>query len=165
MTGLTLMRRVALPWATAMPMVIVACRSAPPARKLTERPTGSFEYVANVPGTTIRGTLFVREDTIVIDIQNGRCRPNPGDPAKVSRTIVYDCSTASPAAAVRFSLDRDQPTRLSRVSATVQVARRRSVCGEWASTQSGGKYCVRYITETYFESETRRGSLRFTPLL
>lgn len=121
-----------------------------------------FEYVANIPGTRIRGTLYVSGDTIVVDTENGGCRETAGRTEPTAPTVGYECTTANPPGSIRLVLDRKHPTRSASVSASVPVARRRSICGEWATNELGGKYCVRYINETYYESETRRGSLRFT---
>ena len=118
---------------------------------------GVYDYVANLPGQQVRGTLRVTGDTVTIDPMADYCRPTVGVPDPLA--IRYTCNGPGNIESIQLRIDRRNPAQLSKWSAAYRVQRRREVCTQYA-VRDGRQVCVQTSTETYETTESRSGTLQ-----
>ena len=118
---------------------------------------GIYDYVANLPGQQVRGTMRVTGDTVTIDPMADYCRPTVGVPDPLA--IRYTCNGPGNIESVQLRIDRRNPTQLSKWSASYRVQRRREVCTQYA-VRDGRQVCVQTSTEMYETTESRSGTLQ-----
>ena len=148
--------------------VLVSCASSGATRGTAKSPSsgpieGNYEYLANLPSHQVRGGMRVTGDTVLVDPVSDYCRPvmAPPDPFYIR----YTCQGTGSYEQITLTIDRRNPTQLSKWSATFRVTRQREVCVEYA-IRDGRQVCVRTQSETYETTETRSGNLqvrRLTP--
>ena len=119
---------------------------------------GMYDFVATVPGQAVRGTLQITADTVFfspLDGCNSNIRSEPIGRTSNAGVFRYSCNSAV------LAIDRRNPERSSRWSATVNVARLRKVCAERA-VRDGREVCIRTTIERYDVPESRSGSIQVT---
>jgi hypothetical protein len=117
---------------------------------------GTYEYVANLPGLQVRGTMRVQGDTVLVDPVSDYCRPSIGAPDPMS--IRYTCVGSGSYEQILLAIDRRHPAQMSKWTARYRVQRRREVCVQYAY-RDGRQVCVQTTTETYETTESRSGTL------
>jgi hypothetical protein len=144
----------------AVPL-LAACGGSAASRPETAAPSGrvegTYEYMATLPTQQVRGTLRVTADTILVDPVSDYCRLVMGPPDPLY--IKYTCQGTGTYEQIQLTIDRRNPTQLSKWSATFRVQRRREVCVQYAM-RDGRQVCVQMSTETYETTETRSGNLQ-----
>jgi hypothetical protein len=118
---------------------------------------GVYDYVANVPGQQVRGTLRVIGDTVTVEPIGEYCRPtvDPPDPL----AFYFTCNGPGSYESIKLRIDRHNPVQLSKWSAVYRVQREREVCVRY-ETRGGQQVCVQTQRETYETQESRSGTLQ-----
>ena len=140
---------------------VAACASSGSAREAgapaSAAVEGRYDYIANLPGQQVRGTMLVLADTIIVEPQTEYCRPAVGAPDPLR--IFYTCLGPGSFEQIRLSIDRRSPVQLSKWSATYRVQRQREICTQYV-TRDGRQVCVATRPEFYETTESRSGSLQ-----
>lgn len=118
---------------------------------------GVYEYVANLPGQPVRGSLRVIGDTVTVDPMADYCRPTVGPPDPLA--IQYTCNGPGSFESILLRIDRRNPVQLSKWVARYRVQRYREVCVRY-DTRGGQRVCVETQRETYETVESRSGTLQ-----
>jgi hypothetical protein len=118
---------------------------------------GDYDYLANLPGQQVRGTMRIIGDTVTIDPMADYCRPALGVPDPMA--ILYTCNGTGNVESIILRIDRRNPIQLSKWTARYRVQRRREVCTQYA-VRDGRQVCVQMTTETYEAIEPRSGTLQ-----
>ena len=141
--------------------ILVACASGGNQQPVTAAPSGpiegNYEYVANLPNLQVRGSLRIVGDTILVEPVTDYCRPTIAPPDPLA--IKYTCTGTGTYEQIQLTIDRRNPTQLSKWQATFRVQRRREVCVQYA-IRDGRQVCVQTSTETYETNDTRSGNLQ-----
>ena len=119
---------------------------------------GRYEFTVNLTGYQGVGHIQVLSDTIVVERSNQLCVPIQG-PADFS-TIRYTCSGFGDYDAVTLMLDRRNPVRLSRWSASRRAQAQRRVCSQYTTTSQGERVCLSFVMEAYETTERTDGALQ-----
>ena len=125
------------------------------------RPSGAYEYVANLPGYRLEGVVAIMRDTVILEPRDGLCKPAAGPPNVAH--IAYECVGAGKFDNVWFALDRHNAVQRSRWSATERVQRTRRVCVAFAQVSTGARVCVRSEIEQYEETVRHSGQMQLRP--
>ena len=147
--------------------IVVACASS---SRTTETSTtsavaatsggsieGVYDYVANLPGQQIRGTLRVIGDTVTVEPMADYCRPTVRVPDPLA--FHYSCNGPGSYESIELRIDRRNPAQLSKWSARYRVQRQREVCLRY-EMRGGQQVCVQTQRETYETEESRSGTLQ-----
>jgi hypothetical protein len=136
-------------------VLTIGCRHASPS--VTPEPeSGMYEFVANIGSETLRGTMVVAQDTIVLQTQDAQCIPSPYS-GRNSQTLVYNCR-GTPGG--RLVLDRRHPATQSMWYGTVTRTATRTVCDQWEVSASGQRVCTARRTENYDQLTNISGMIR-----
>ena len=152
-----MMRPVALLFVVPMTVACVSAGANPGAASPVGPVEGTYDYIANLPGQQVRGTLQVVGDTVLVDPVADYCRPTIGRPDPLA--ILYTCNGPGSFEQIQLRIDRRNPAQLSKWTATFRVQRRREVCTQYA-VRDGRQVCVQTSTETYETTESRSGTLQ-----
>lgn len=139
-------------------MALLSCASAGSPGANRDAPVeGTYDFVATVPPTVIRGTLRFDGDTMYFSSENclANFRSEPIGRSGTGGVFRYGCSGAI------LQFDSRNPTRASKWSATVTLQRLREVCVETA-VRNGREVCIRTQMDRYEVPETRSGSIQVT---
>jgi hypothetical protein len=146
----------------ASSMACAGAGGAPEAEVAVRAPAeGKYDYIANLPGQQVRGTLSVVGDTIIVDPMADYCRPTVRTPDPLA--IHYTCNGPGSFEQIYLRIDRRNPAQLSKWSATYRVQRQRDVCAQYA-IRDGRQVCVLTKTEMYETTESRTGNLQVRKL-
>jgi hypothetical protein len=116
---------------------------------------GAYEYLANLPGQQVRGTLQFIGDTVLVSPAAEYCRPESAhDPVYIH----YSCPGSGSVEGILLRIARRNPLQLSRWSAGLRVQRQRQVCRRY-EMRAGRQVCAETGTETYETTESRGGTL------
>ena len=118
---------------------------------------GVYDYVANLPGQSVRGKLRVIGDTVTVEPMADYCRPTVRTPDPLA--IHYSCNGPGSFESIQLRIDRRNPVQLSKWSATYRVQRQREVCVRY-ETRGGQQVCVQTQRESYETQESRSGTLQ-----
>ena len=138
---------------------LLSCASAgSPGANRDTAVEGTYDFVATVPPTVIRGTLRFDGDTMYFGAEKdclANFRSEPIGRSGTGGVFRYGCS------GVILQFDSRNPIRASKWFATVTVQRLREVCAETA-VRNGREVCIRTQMERYEIPETRSGSIQVT---
>lgn len=147
-------------WMVVAPVACaIGCGGARPAPE-TAPPAavnGVYTFSAATPAQLIRGRIRLIDETMSVEFET-TCASTPsaapmprGMPSSLT-TQRYYCD------GVWLTFDRHNPSN-GRWFATVQTPKQREVCSRYES-QGGRQVCVSRSTETYYESESRSGTVQ-----
>jgi hypothetical protein len=123
---------------------------------------GRYEFTVNLAGYQAVGHFLVLSDTIIVERSNQLCTPLQG-PADFSM-IRYSCSGFGDYDTVMLMLDRRNPVRLSKWSASRRVQAQRRVCAQYTTNSQGERVCGGFTMEAYEATERTDGPLRVKPV-
>lgn len=136
-------------------VLTIGCGPASPS--VTPAPeSGMYEFVANIGSETLRGTMVVAQDTIIVQAEAAQCIPAPYS-GRNSQILVYNCR-GTPGG--RLHLDRKHPATQSMWYGTVTRTATRTVCDQWAVSTSGQRVCTARRTENYDQVTNISGTIK-----
>ena len=149
-------------------VALTACggsRSTPAVGATSGSADGVYEFNVSVPayepGKTLRvqGTLTVLGDSLIIQSPNscedvvGLVRYMPKGMPSANAARGFNCGGAW------FSFNRRDPVKSATWYATVPIPKQRNACAEYRVNDARRQVCVRWRPETYYEYQSRSGSI------
>ncbi len=147
-------------------LLLAGCSQASPGPTVPPaKSVGVYDFTSTIPFRTgaiaLDGTFEITSDTVLLVVDNAHCRElAPGNP----RNFDYRCAGASfrDVSWIHVWFERHDPLRRNGASAERRVPVDTEVCAQYAITAEGQRVCVRWRTETTYQTERRSAPLLVT---
>ena len=141
----------------ALLLVPLACRRPSPAPDPVST-LGTYDYFVSAPRHEVRGVIRVQPDTVIVQPNEGYCRPSFSPTS--FETVQFDCDGVEDFDTFKLYIDRRRPAQMSKWSATSKVQRERTICLQYVTNSQGQRTCTQYGKELYDEVVLHSGGVR-----